>query len=161
MKTILFLFSFMFVSSCVTANTESRDLSAVNTKPEHSLKEIKPQPKVSFLNWLFGNDNDKEILADCYSICEEGYHNLSDPCYQSASGRERRLNRCLGRCNRSYGKKESVKVASNRDQNPFNLLKESQNDKAPVMLALSFDCCVKTCIDDGGGSSECHRGCEE
>ena len=35
MKTILFLFSFMFVS-CVTANPESRDLSAVNTEPELS-----------------------------------------------------------------------------------------------------------------------------
>ena len=35
MKTILFLLSFMFVS-CVTANTEGRDLSEVNTETEPS-----------------------------------------------------------------------------------------------------------------------------
>ena len=65
-------------------------------------------------------------------------------------------------------------MASIGDQNPFNLLEEAQNnfehlstednnheDKAPLMLAVDYDCCVKLCIDEGGSSSECHRGCEE
>lgn len=27
--------------------------------------------------------------------------------------------------------------------------------------ADDYDTCVKGCIDEGGSSSECHRGCEE
>ena len=27
--------------------------------------------------------------------------------------------------------------------------------------AVDYDTCVKGCIDEGGSSSECHRGCEE
>ena len=65
-------------------------------------------------------------------------------------------------------------MASIGDQNPFNLLEEAQNnfehlstednnhtDKAPLMLADDYDCCIKLCIDEGGSSSECHRVCEE
>ena len=40
MKTLIFLFSFMFVS-CVTANTESRDLSGINEKNQTTIEDIK------------------------------------------------------------------------------------------------------------------------
>ena len=171
MKTLIFLLSFMFVS-CVTANTESRDLSAVNTAEDENTK-------IAF-NWKFWENRSKQRknqnkpLTDCYSECEEDFENPTDPCYSSTHDRRIKLNRCLRRCNRSYSKKEGVKVASIRDQNPFNLLKESQNsfehlstednnhnNKTPIMLAVDYDCCVKICIDEGGRFSECHRVCEE
>ena len=43
MKAIMFLLSFMFVS-CVTANTESRELSGVNPKPLNEGDSISENP---------------------------------------------------------------------------------------------------------------------
>ena len=59
MKALIFLLSFMFVS-CVTANTESRDLSAVNEKPdqEQTLIEDKTRP-------LMLADDYDDCMIDC------------------------------------------------------------------------------------------------
>ena len=166
MKTILFLFSFMFVS-CVTANTESRDLSAVNTAEDENI--------TTAFNWKFWENisekrkKQKNFRIDCYNECEEDFENPTDPCYSDTYDLRIRLKRCYGKCNRFYSKKEGVKVASIGDQNPFKLLEESQGDfehlstkdKAPLMLADDYDCCVKRCIDEGGSFSVCHRICEE
>ena len=148
MKTIMFLLSFMFVS-CVTANTETRELSGVNPETEnlaiddntsgvmlaHHKDECgnyiphdepaRPTPKKSFWERLFGSLDDpyKDIIIN----------------------------------------KEGVKVASYGDLNAFDLLKESQTDteEAPIKLATDYDTCVKCCIDEGGSSSQCRRVCEE
>ena len=178
MKVIILLFSLMFVS-CVTANTKSRDLSGVNPEPELSSaienKNINTAFNWKFWEWREEKAKRKQHITDCRSQCERGYYDLSDPCYRdSPSSRELRMERCFRSCYRDYSKKEGVKVTSIGDQNPFDLLKESQDDftklqtedhnhkdKAPIMLAMDYDCCVKTCIDDGGSGSECHRGCEE
>ena len=100
------------------------------------------------------------LLNDCFDDCE-------------CRGEDYRR-RCRAQCRRQYSKKAGIKVASIGDQNPFNLLKESQNnfdqlstkdknheDKSPLMLADDYDCCVRGCIGDGGSSSQCHRVCEE
>ena len=166
MKAIILLFSFMFVS-CVTANTGERDLSAVNTAEGENTKTA--------FNWKFWEkwkvekkqrEQTPEQKQRKYDICKR---NCPDPCS------EYRYKSCMDYCfDKYYSKKEGVKVASIGDQNPFNLLEEAQNnfehlstednnheDKAPLMLAVDYDCCVKLCIDEGGSSSECHRGCEE
>ena len=58
MKTILFLLSFMFVS-CVTANTESRDLSGVKEKPgQEQTPEDKTRP-------LMLADDYEDCMIDC------------------------------------------------------------------------------------------------
>ena len=147
MKTILILLSFMFVS-CVTANTESRDLSAVNTELGNVIVS-------SLASGMAMHD-----LRSCLDECE-------------CTG-ENRQRSCRAQCRRQYSQKEGIKVASIGEQTTFNLLKESQNDfehlstednnhnnKAPIMFAVDYDCCVRGCIGDGGSSSECHRVCEE
>ena len=167
MKTILILLSFMFVS-CVTANTESRDLSAVNTAEGKNINTA--------FNWKFWERN---ILKPEDAIQYKEYeskdsprlNNCLDNCECQGEDSERR---CRAQCRRQYSQKEGIKVASIGDQTPFNLLKESQNDfehlstednnhnnKAPIMFAVDYDCCVKGCIGDGGSSSQCHRVCEE
>ena len=168
MKTILFLLSFMFVSF-VTANTESRDLSAVNTDKDNNIKTA--------FNWKFWEwereqtpeqtpEQKQDQIRRKYNSCKRS---CPDPCAEDS------YKNCMSYCfDKYYSKKEGVKVASIGDQNRFNLLKESQNDfeqlstkdknhedKAPLMLAVDYDCCVKLCIDEGGSSSECHRICEE
>ena len=59
-------------------------------------------------------------------------------------------------------------------KNPFNLLKESQNDfehlstsqdknykdKAPLMLADDYEDCMCDCIANGGSTRGCHDVCE-
>ena len=180
MKTILFLFSFMFVSSCVTANKESRDLSAVNTaegknintafnwkfwerntpKPEEGLYEDAPRYKEDSPEY---KENYNRKVADCLENCR-----MNDPCaFYGPSG--------CG-CRQMSGKthtKKDVKVASIGDQNPFNLLKESQNDfehlstsqdknykdKAPLMLADDYEDCMCSCIPYGS-TRGCHEVCE-
>ena len=171
MKTILFLFSFMFVSSCVTANPEGRDLSAVNTAEDENTK-------IAF-NWKFWERNTpkpedaqnkpleeieynyklEHCLNDCRNNpCDYSYRNGCNICYKW------------------HGKthtKESIKVASIGDQNPFNLLKESQSnfeqmstsqdknhkDKAPLMLADDYDDCMCDCIANGGSPGVCNEVC--
>ena len=137
MKAIIFLLSFMFVS-CVTANTETRELSGVNPEKETLAGEMlahydpcgdhthnpSPRPR-GFWGWLFGS--------------------LDDP----------------------YGdiiilNKEGVKVASYGDLNAFELLKESQSDveEAPIQLAADYEDCMDSCRCDGGSSEGCHEVCK-
>ena len=171
MKTILFLLSFMFMS-CVTANTESRDLSAVNTAEgenitlAHALlyRNTKPNKPNNIFQDIQQQRREKiKLKRPCSEIC--------DRCDLS----------CLRKCGRYNAMSEqNLKVASIEDQNYFNLLKESQSedrqgdffdylstednnnkDKTPLMLADDYDTCVKGCICEGGSSSECHRVCEE
>ena len=59
MKTILFLLSFMFVS-CVTANPEGRDLSAVNEKPEQNQTTIEDKKRPLMLV-----DDVEDCMIDC------------------------------------------------------------------------------------------------
>ena len=165
MKTILILLSFMFVS-CVTANPESRDLSSVNTAEgenitlAHALLHRKKIKTNVIRQDAIQYKKVSPLINDCFDDCE---------CHGEDYKR-----RCRAQCKRQYSQKEGIKVASIGDQNPFNLLKESQNDfehlstednnhnnKAPIMFAVDYDCCVRGCIGDGGSSSECHRVCEE
>ena len=179
MKTILFLLSFMFVS-CITANPENRDLSAVNTaedentktafnwkfwewntpKPEEGLYEDAPRYKEDSPEY---KENYNRKVADCLENCR-----MNDPCaFYGPSG--------CG-CRQMFGKphtKKGVKVASIGDQNPFNLLKESQSnfeqmstsqdknhkDKAPLMLADDYDDCMCDCIANGGSPEGCNEVC--
>ena len=157
MKRIILLFSFVFMSSFVTANTKSRDLSGVNPEPElSSAVENKNLNTAFFWNRKKQREKEqqvdeyKERIANCRSECKE--ENDGNPCYN--------LNKCYRRCYRSYSKKEGVRVASIGDQNPFTLLEESQ-DENPIMLAVDYNTCVKGCVCEGGSSSECHRVCEE
>ena len=59
MKTILFLFSFMFVS-CVTANPENRDLSGVKEKPEQNQTTIEDINRPLMLA-----DDEEDCMIDC------------------------------------------------------------------------------------------------
>ena len=59
MKTILILLSFMFVS-CVTANTESRDLSGVKEKPEQNQTTIEDINRPLMLA-----DDEEDCMIDC------------------------------------------------------------------------------------------------
>ena len=161
MKTILFLLSFMFVS-CVTANPESRDLSAVNTAEDENIKTA--------FNWKFKKwKKDDRSLTYCYSECEKrDKQRLNDPCYNDIS-REHKLNNCYTICNYSFSQKEGVKVASIGDQNPFNLLKEAQggffnqptthNEKTSLRLA-GYGECVDACVADGHCEDDCRRACK-
>ena len=154
MKTILFLFSFMFVF-CVTANTESRDLSAVNTAEDKNIK-------TAFF-WIFKTKNQK--LHECFSNCSN-----CDTIRQRKS--------CKLNCKSMYSQKEGVKVASIGDQNPFNLLKESQSedrqdasfeqlftednnhtDKASPILA-GYDECVNACVSQCHHEDDCRGACK-
>ena len=179
MKKIILLLSFVFVS-CVTANTGERDLSAVNTAEgeninlAHALLHrkkiqtnvIPPTPKK--------RKQSPEQRQRGYHTCKRS---CPDPCVEDS------YKSCMRYCyNKYYSKKEGVKVTSIGDQNPFKLLDEAQNnfeqpqsdffeqlytednnhiDKAPLMLAVDYDCCVKLCIDEDGSFSQCHRVCEE
>ena len=178
MKAIIFLLSFMFVF-CVTANTEGRDLSAVNTAEGENIKTA--------FNWKFWKKNTPKP--------EEGLYEDA-PSYKEDSPEYKhnwRLDSCLNDCandpcnswfrdgcnvcyrwHGKYHTKEDVKVASIGDQNPFNLLKESQNDfehlstsqdknykdKAPLMLADDYEDCMCDCIANGGSTRGCHDVCE-
>ena len=162
MKKIIFLLSFVFVF-CVTANTESRDLSAVNTAEDKNIKTA--------FNWKFWERNTPKPEEDSpeHKHNPKLYNCLND-CYNDPCDKY-----CETQCQRWYGKtntkKEGVKVASIGDQNPFNLLKESQNgfehlstsqdknhkDKAPLMLADDYEDCMCDCI----ANTQSTRGCQE
>ena len=168
MKALIFLLSFMFVS-CVTANPESRDLSAVNT--DENIKTAfnwkfwerdtpKPEPEEDTPRYT---PEQRRKINDCLNTCR-----MYDPCAFYMSG-------SCG-CRQMFGKphiKEGVKVASIGDQNPFNLLEEDQNnfehlstsqdknykDKAPLMLADDYEDCMCSCIPYGS-TRGCHEVCE-
>ena len=119
MKIFILLFSAVF-ASCVTANTESRDLSAVNTAEDKNTKTA--------FNWKFWErkqieqtpEQTPEQIQRKYNSCKR---NCPDPCSED------RYKSCMDYCfDKYYSKKEGVKVASIGDQNLFNLLKESQNN---------------------------------
>ena len=161
MKTILILLSFMFVSSCVTANTESRDLSAVNTAEDenitlaHALLHTRKKIQTN----VIPPKKRIKLKRPCSAIC--------DRCDLG----------CLSKCRNRAMSEQNLKVASIEDQNYFDLLKESQSefedrqddffdqlsteDHNHIMLAVDYDTCVKGCICEGGSSSACHRVCEE
>ena len=170
MKIILLLLSFVFVS-CVTANTGTRDLSAVNTAEDENIKTA--------FNWKFWERNTPKP--------EEGL-NEDSPGYKKKYNRK--IADCLEKCRRNdpcafyiagncgcrkMSTKGGIKVASIGDQNPFNLLKEAQNnfehlstsqdknykDKAhPLMLADDYEDCLCDCIGNGGSTRGCHEVCE-
>ena len=87
MKKIILLFSFVFMSSCVTANTKSRDLSGVNPEPEMSSVDTQFKTCVSDctakggLSFLCSDSCLKTVkvkqekplmLADDYDTCVKG-----------------------------------------------------------------------------------------
>ena len=177
MKTIILLLSVVFVS-CVTANTGKRELTysedknietAFNWKfwerntptPEEDLYEDAPSYKEDSPE---SEKNYNRKIADCLENCRR-----NNPCAYYIS-------RNCG-CRQMFGKphtKKGVKVASIGYQNPFNQLKESQNDfehlptsqdknykdKTPLMLADDYEDCMCDCIGNGGSTRGCHDVCE-
>ena len=147
MKAIFLLLSLVFVP-CVTANTESRDLSGVNPEPDLSSAVENKNLKTAF-NWKFWERN---ILKP-----EDAQKEIKpyDPCSYCGSDWS-----CRCECKYEAMLEHKIKVTGIGDQNPFKLLKESQ-DNNQLMLAADYDTCVKMCICEGGSSSQCHRVCEE
>ena len=156
MKTILFLLSFMFVS-CVTANPESRDLSAVNTAKDENIKTAffwsERRGPFKYIR------KKKQWLKDCLGQCINCFHINKD---------QQEKKSCESTCMSRYSQKEGVKVASIGDQNPFNLLKESQSedrednnhtDKDPLMFA-GVDECVYACMNDCIHEDDCRAACK-
>ena len=167
MKAIIFLLSFMFVS-CVTANTESRELSGVN--PEKETLAIEDNPS-------------KVMLAHSSPCSHDHDYDYPDPDRPAPKKRKGFWGWLFGSLDDPYEdiiiNKEGVKVASYGDLNYFELLEEIEEtegnffkqlspltknpaiDNPPLMLAVDYDTCVKCCIHEGGSSSQCHRVCEE
>ena len=117
MKTLIFLLSFMFVS-CVTANTESRDLSGVNEKPEQNQTTIedinRPLMLADYATCMYGCQRDGGSEEECHDVCRTDWRCIRDrtcPFAQSPTENKKPLmlahyGICMDVCQRDGGSEE-------------------------------------------------------
>lgn len=184
MKTILILLSFMFVSSCVTANTESRDLSGVNEKPDQkqTLIEDKKRPLMlvdDYEDCMTGCEDAGGTYKRCHKVCK--YDNIygtlgAGDRLSSQSPKESKkplmladYTTCMYGCQRDGGSEEECHDVCRTDWRcirdrpltcPF--AQKPTENKKPLKLAISsYVICMNACQRDGGTEEDCHYVCSE